>query len=125
MVEGASDTRMEEKKQGDVGLYRWKHCRNKRNSLGSFVGREQYNSNVEEMDQVAAILVVDLAKAFENVQLNVVWAWAMHFCFLQIIILVFCGYFSGISVGCFLKDVWQMLFRPRPSYLARNGRFCS
>ena len=43
------------------------------------------------MDQVTVTLVVDLTTAFENVQLKVVWAWAMHFVSLQRIIRVFCG----------------------------------
>ena len=40
---------------------------------------EKFDSSVEEIDQGAVTFVVDFAKAFENVHLQVVWAWAMHF----------------------------------------------
>ena len=33
----------------------------------------------KKMDQGAVTLVVELEKAFEHMQLKVVWAWAMHF----------------------------------------------
>ena len=34
---------------------------------------------MNNMDQGAVTLVVDSARAFEIVQLKVVWAWMMHF----------------------------------------------
>ena len=40
---------------------------------------DKYNYNVEEMNQGTVTMVVDLAKAFETVQIKVVWAWATHF----------------------------------------------
>ena len=55
---------------------------------------ETYNNNVEDIDQGAVTLVVDLAKALEEVQLEVVWAWAAHFGFPQRILRVLCGYFQ-------------------------------
>ena len=49
---------------------------------------DKYNYNVEELDQCAVTMVVDLAKAFEKVQLKVVRACAMHFGFPQQILRV-------------------------------------
>ena len=55
---------------------------------------EKYNYNVEEMDQGAVTSVVDLANAFERLLLKVVWAWAMHFGYLEHILRVLSGYFQ-------------------------------
>ena len=60
---------------------------------------EKHNYNVEEMDQGAVTLVVDLAKAFAKMQLKVVWAWAMHIGFPHRITRVLCGYFQHGSGG--------------------------
>ena len=42
---------------------------------------EKYNHDEDEMDKGVFTSVVDLAKAFEEVQLKVAWAWTMHFVF--------------------------------------------
>ena len=75
------------------------------------------NYNGEEMDQGTVTLVVDLAKAFENVQLTTVWAWAMHFGFRKEFI-----EYCVISVRCSLKDVWQI--RCRLSVSSSLSRSC-
>ena len=55
---------------------------------------ETYNYDVEEMDHGAVTLVVGLDKAFQEVQQNVVWAWAMHLGFPQRVLRILCGYFQ-------------------------------
>ena len=42
-------------------------------------------------------LVVDLAKSFDKVKLNIVWAWALHFGFPQRVRRVLCGYTFSTS----------------------------
>ena len=39
----------------------------------------------------AVALLLDLAKAFERVSLQVVWAWARHFSFPRKMLRVLCG----------------------------------
>ena len=51
----------------------------KKKAREALLEMEKFDSNVEEIDQGAVTLVVDFAKAFEKVQLQVVWAWSMHF----------------------------------------------
>ena len=55
---------------------------------------EKHNYNAEEMHGGAVTFAVDVAKAFQKVQLKVVWASAVHFGFPQRILRVFCGYFE-------------------------------
>ena len=55
---------------------------------------ESFKYRAGEEDLGAVALVLDLAKAFEQVILPVVWAWATHFCFPRKISRVLCGYFE-------------------------------
>ena len=45
-------------------------------------------------EELRAVALVGLAKAFERVSLFVVWAWATHFSFPRKILRVLCGYFE-------------------------------
>ena len=55
-------------------------------------GRNGAQQTVSEMlFQGAVALVLDLAKAFERVNLLVVWTWAKHFSFPRKILRVLCG----------------------------------
>ena len=54
-----------------------RHCWSKRRSSANSVGH--FDGNGKKEDRGAVALVVDLAKAFERVSLQVVWAWATHF----------------------------------------------
>ena len=51
--------------------------RKQRSSRG--LEMDKYSYKLEEMDKGAVTLVVDLAKACQKVQPQVVWAWATHF----------------------------------------------
>ena len=46
---------------------------------GTLQEMERFNDHAGERDQAAVALVSDLAKAFDQVSLPVVWAWATHF----------------------------------------------
>ena len=58
------------------------------------VEMERFNGKAKAEEQGAVALVSDLAKAFELVNLLVVWAWATHFSFPRKILRVLCGYFE-------------------------------
>ena len=88
VLESATDSRMEEKKHGEVGCYRRMPWRSRKNDV------EKYNHNVEETDQGAVALVVDLAKAFQEVQFRVEWAWCMHIVFPQRVLRALFGHFQ-------------------------------
>ena len=71
-------------------------------------GRNGAQQTVSEMlFQGAVALVLDLAKAFERVNIPVVLAWAKHFSFPRKILRVLCGYlehqrrvqFGGCAAG--------------------------
>ena len=55
---------------------------------------ERFNGRAKTEDRGAVALVLDLAKAFERVNLSVVWATATHFSFPRKILRVLCGYFK-------------------------------
>ena len=55
---------------------------------------ERFNGKANAEDQGAVALVLDLAKAFKQVSLPVVWAWATRFCFPRKILRVLCGHFE-------------------------------
>ena len=95
MFESASNSRMEEKKWSEMGLYRTEQWRSRKSSLGGHVGNGKYDYNVDEMDQGAVTLVIDLAKAFGH-RTKIVLAWAMFFAFPQRILGVCCGYFQHL-----------------------------
>ena len=53
---------------------------------------ERFKKRTGEEDVEAVALVLGLAKAFEWVNLPVVWAWSTHFSFPRKILWVLCGY---------------------------------
>ena len=56
------------------------------------IERERFDG--KEGEQEAAVLVPDLAKAFQRVSLPVVWACATHFIFPRKMLRVLCGFFE-------------------------------
>ena len=70
MVESARDTMMEEKKWCEMGCGRRKQWTSRNTAWEALLAMEKYNYIMKEMDQGAVTLVVDLAKAFERVQLK-------------------------------------------------------
>ena len=75
MGESASDAGME--KQSLMG-YPGSSGGAERTAWEALVDMVKCSNNVEELDQGAGTLVVDSATTFDKVQLNMVWAWAMH-----------------------------------------------
>ena len=76
--------------------------------MDALLGKEKYNYNVEEMDQGAGTLVVDLASAFGNVHLQKSWGRGQCTSASRN---EFFEYFVGtssISEGCLAKDHWQI-----------------
>ena len=53
---------------------------------------ERFNGKAKKEDRGAVALVLDLAKAFERVRFQVVWAWATHFSLARKILRVLCDY---------------------------------
>ena len=84
MVESANVSRKEEN-QSEMGHTPKKKRRRSRNIIIGSASRHKkmYNYNVEELDKGAATVVVDLAKAYEKLQLKVVLAWTTHVGFPQ------------------------------------------
>ena len=76
---------------------------------------EKSNSNEEEVDQGAVTLVVDLARAFEHVQLKVACAWAMHHGVPQRMLRVSCWYFQHQRrvrfEGCVAQDAMSEVWK--------------
>ena len=68
-VESACHSRMKEQKLSVMGCYRRKQWRCRK--WEALLDMERYNCNVEEMDQGAVTLVVNLVRALEKVQLKV------------------------------------------------------
>ena len=65
-----------------------------------------------ENTEAAATLAVDLAQAFEKVQLIVVWQWANS---PQRVLRVLCGYFAHERRLRYAKSFWALLSTPDQS----------
>ena len=76
LVESAYRSRMEEKKQGEMGRIRKGVIVVQKEQPGSrgWKSEIQLQMRVRRI-KVRSLLVVGLAKAFEKVQLKVVWLW--------------------------------------------------
>ena len=87
------------------------------NSWGSLIEMERFKKRAAQEDLGAvALVLLDLAKAFERVNFPLVWAWATHFYFKS------CGCSVGTSSirgECSSKDVWRS--RSRPSLPSCQG----
>ena len=81
---------------------------------------ERFNGKAKKEDRGAVALVLDLAKAFERVSLQVVWAWATHFSLARKILRVLCD-----RGGCSSKGVRQSRCEPsRPFCKDPKGVVC-
>ena len=76
VVESASSARMEKHELSEMGCNRRKQWRSSQNCVGG-IEMEKYYYSVEEKNQGAVTLNVDLAKALEKEQLKVVRAWCI------------------------------------------------
>ena len=63
-------------------------------ALDAHVENASFHLKAGQEEQGRVSLAVDLAKAFECVQLAVVWPWAMYFRLPQRVLRVLCGYFA-------------------------------
>ena len=86
---------------------------------------ERFSGKAKKEDQGVLALVLDLATAFEQVSLPVVWAWATHFSFPRKILRVLYVGISSTRGECSSKDVWRSRSRPsRPSCQGPSGVVC-
>ena len=75
------------------GRHCWSKRRSSANSVGHFDGKwKDLMEKERKRIEGAVALVLDLAKAFERVSLQVVWAWATHFSLARKILRVLCDY---------------------------------
>ena len=131
-----------------LGRHRWSQRRSSTNSWGLLIEMERFKYRAAQEDLGAvALVLLDLAKAFERVNFPLVWAWATHFCFPRKILRVVsislwfgpgrrtsasqgksCGCYVGTSSirgECSSKDVWQSRSRPSlPSCQGPRGVAC-
>ena len=78
---------------------------------------ERFNGRTKAEDRGAVALELHLAKAFERVNLPVVWAWAKHFSFPRKILRVLCGYFEHQRRGCVAEPLQTITaFLPRSKW---------